>query len=322
MGHAFQWLLQGPLPVDGIVHLVEALAFEFKGIVVDQWNASLSFKCVEISNGKLALTRRADIDVRNMSGVLLAVCKGHKNMVMYLTSLDSGRFASGSADCDVRIWTSSGQEVAILRGHERAVHRLCALSDGRLASLDLEGNVKVWQNDTCTTSFNVINMPGLCVDGLAPGLLAFAPGHVAALSSSLMAICSFGRVSIWNSNTGQMVKTLGTHHVSYKTVVTLSEEVIMVSGMSNGNVVYETWNTTAGQCLDAFAEHSNQCRLQAVTLPDGSVVTCSYGHAGFHVIEPNAVIRRFNTPHLVLEMASTRRGLVTLHPGDLACIWR
>jgi WD40 repeat protein len=143
MEQAFPWLLKGPLPVDGIVRVVETLAFEFKGIVTDQWQASLALNCVEISHGKLALTRRADIDVRDMSGIVLATCKGRKDMVMCLTSLDNGLWASGSADHDVRIWNSSGREVAVLKGHERAVTRLCALSDGRLASLDVVGNVKV-----------------------------------------------------------------------------------------------------------------------------------------------------------------------------------
>ena len=73
MERAVKWLLGGPLPVGELACLVEAMAFQFNGVLVHEWHTSQApigqaHIGIEISDGKLALTRVSDIDVKNMSG--------------------------------------------------------------------------------------------------------------------------------------------------------------------------------------------------------------------------------------------------------------
>jgi WD40 repeat protein len=315
MERAFKWLLGGPLPVDELACLVETMAFQFDGILVNEWNTSQAhIGIIEISDGKLALTRVSDIDVKNMSGDLLATCKGHRAVIMCLVALKHGLFASGAADGTVKVWASSGREVAHLEGHACTVIQLCALPDGCLASLDEKAIVKIWQDAVCITSFDVSN-------GILECWIGIRPAGLAALSSGLIAILLGGTVAIWNSRTGLLVKKLDNHRMFATTMVALDEEAIMVSGLRKGRLVYEIWNTTTCMRLKRFDGFSDWYKFQAVLLPDGSVATRSRCETWFTVIAPDYSIRRVHTKYHVSGLVSTSRGLATLHP-NMVCIWK
>lgn len=316
MERAVKWLLGGPLPVDALACLVEAMAFQFNGVLVHEWHTSQAhIGVIEISDGKLALTRVSDIDVKNMSGDLLATCKGHRAVITRLVALEHGLFASGAADGTVKVWASSGREVANLEGHACTVIQLCALSDGRLASLDEKAIVKIWQDGVCIMSFDVSNGVSACWIGIRPA-------GMVALSSGLIAILLGGAVEIWNSCTGLLVKKLDNHCMTTTTMVALDEESIMVSGLREKRLVYEIWNTTSGMRLKRFDGFSDWYKFQAVLLPDGSVAARSNGgDTWFTVIAPDYSIRRVNTKYHVSALVSTSRGLATLHP-NMVCIWK
>jgi hypothetical protein len=50
MDRAVKWLLGGPLPVEALVYLVEAMAFQFNGVLVHEWNTSQVHIGIEISD--------------------------------------------------------------------------------------------------------------------------------------------------------------------------------------------------------------------------------------------------------------------------------
>ena len=82
----------------------------------------------------------------------MATLEGHTSAVHALAALKAGRFASGSKDTTVKVWTikssghsdeTIGQCDATLQGHSGYVNALAVLQDGRLASGSEDQTIKV-----------------------------------------------------------------------------------------------------------------------------------------------------------------------------------
>jgi WD40 repeat protein/tRNA A-37 threonylcarbamoyl transferase component Bud32 len=128
----------------------------------------------------------------------LATLDGHAGEVLAVAfNPDGSRFASASADGDVKVWDRRGLgEVFTLRGHAAAVTAVVfSPDDRRLASGDADGIVRVWDVDS--GEILVSWRAHAAVTGLA-----FDPdgGHLASTGRGER---SGGELKLWDATTGK-----------------------------------------------------------------------------------------------------------------------
>ena len=89
--------------------------------------------------------------------------------------------------------------IKTLIGHTDAVYSLKLLSDGRLASASRDGTIKIWNANLASGKELV-----LTIQNLNP-----YSGTLELLSDGTLA-CGSSQLNIYNVNTGQLIKTLGS----------------------------------------------------------------------------------------------------------------
>lgn len=72
--------------------------------------------------------------------------KGHDAAVWAVATLNSGKYATGSADKTIFIWNAKGEKLVVLKGHTDCIRGLVALDDGSLLSCSNDATIRHWSD--------------------------------------------------------------------------------------------------------------------------------------------------------------------------------
>jgi WD40 repeat protein len=122
----------------------------------------------------------------------------HHDRITCFAVLNDGRIATGSDDCDIRIWDPLTCDCKVLVGRQSGVICLAVLNDGRLASGDEHGYITIW--NTKTHERLVLKHEGTEEDQHLSheyvNCLAMLP------DGSLISGGTWGNIVIWDIDTG------------------------------------------------------------------------------------------------------------------------
>ena len=174
------------------------------------------------------------------------VLKGHSNWVLAVALLPNGWLASASSDLTIKMWDlEAKKEVRTLRGHTSAIVSLRALRNGNLASFSHDGTIKIWNTNSNESILTITANKGSVVH--FPLFDAFL--------NDFLATCSRkqddnreSELQIWNSNDGQMVKSIPTGLKDVKALLVLSNGQVAIgaekessSSKQNGVIQIFDW---------------------------------------------------------------------------------
>lgn len=128
----------------------------------------------------------------------------HIDNITCFAVLNDGRIATGSNDCDIRIWDPQTCTCKILGGSTSSVECFAVLPDGRLASGDEHGYITIWNTETHERL--VLKHEGKAVDPNLPheyvNCLATLP------DGSLISGGPRGNIVIWDTDSGAPLETI------------------------------------------------------------------------------------------------------------------
>jgi WD40 repeat protein len=132
-------------------------------------------------------------------------CSAFEFLTDRITLAESSGWVGGSTcigtctQIRLRNSASSFSIIKTLIGHNDAVYSLKLLSDGRLASASRDGTIKIWNTNLASGNELV-----LTIQNVNP-----YSGTLELLSDGTLA-CGSSQLNIYNVNTGQLIKTLGS----------------------------------------------------------------------------------------------------------------
>ncbi len=161
---------------------------------------------------------------------LIKTFKGHTSDVLSVCFSPDGKYlATGSVDNSVKIWnTETGNVMRTLTGHQYSVY-----SDYSDYSV-----------------YSVYSVNSVC----------FSP------DGKTLASVNYQEIKIWNTETGQEIRTL-TGHTSFVNSVCFSPDGKYLASGSRDNFV-KIWNTETGNVMRTLTGHSNYV-LSVCFSPDG-----------------------------------------------------
>jgi hypothetical protein len=225
--------------------------------------------------------------------------KGHKGPIWCLKVLSNGTLASGSGDETIKIWSPvSGVLLRTLSGHKDGVWSLEELNTDVLVSGSWDKTIKVWDMktgdllNTAEMIHPVVRLISLRDSDLLAIQCYFLAQILIVNAKTLkdvrqidcdkmygpaMTMLSDGnlvtckeKINIWNSSSGQLVRTLESHEKEVW-CLHLMDDGNLVSGCNNGEI--QIWSPTSGELIHSFKAHNK--RIQSLSsLKDGRLVTC------------------------------------------------
>ncbi|MBD3884925.1 NACHT domain-containing protein [Phormidium tenue FACHB-886] len=217
-------------------------------------------------------------------GQPLFTCQGHKSWVLCFAFSPCGQlFASASDDGMIRLWdVSNGECLRTLQGHTNYVHAIAFGADGNLLSGSGDQTIRLWDTKTgqCLKTFYRespdINQASpdaqlsvdrsnstICLWNINVGQcfksVAFSEG------GSLFATCSSDSlqdstveraIKLWDTKTGQCLKTLRGHSDQVQSLVFSASGTLLASSSSDRTI--KLWDTQTGQCLKTLQGHQGQ----------------------------------------------------------------
>ncbi|KAI0306420.1 phospholipase A-2-activating protein [Multifurca ochricompacta] len=113
-------------------------------------NFQLSVWAVVVMDGEEYLTGSADKTIKLWrQHKCLRTFHGHKDAVRSLALLTNTRFASGSNDSEITIWTFEGDIVHSLSAHTSFVYTISILPNGDIASGGEDRSLRIWRDEEC-----------------------------------------------------------------------------------------------------------------------------------------------------------------------------
>jgi phospholipase A-2-activating protein len=70
--------------------------------------------------------------------------KGHDAAVWAVATLKSGKYATGSADKMIFVWSAKGEKLVVLKGHTDCIRGLVGCADGSLLSCSNDATIRHW----------------------------------------------------------------------------------------------------------------------------------------------------------------------------------
>jgi len=207
------------------------------------------------------------------SGNLVALLKGHTNVVLSLAFSPDSRFlVSGSGDKNARIWDMESKASALersnylLSGHTAPIYAVAFTPDSqRVVTGSLDHTLRLWQVS----------------DGKQ---LATLTGHTDKVYSvaispqdGIIASGSFDHtIRLWNGQTGSSINTLADQGTMVSSLSFSPDGRFLVSGAGSAPFHCHVWSVPDGQEIVTYREHDNVVDATAVS-PDGRWVATGGG---------------------------------------------
>jgi WD40 repeat protein len=134
-----------------------------------------------------------------------------------------------------------------------ALIRLANNSTVRLATIGKDGTVKVWE---VSTGRELLNLPGTTplVDSYGPQRLAFSP------DGALLASSDNNLVKIWDSASGEVLRTLSGHRAEVWAVAFSRDGKRLATGGIDTTV--QVWEVATGRLLRTLSGHTDAIEVR------------------------------------------------------------
>ncbi|HEC85376.1 MAG TPA: WD40 repeat domain-containing protein, partial [Thioploca sp.] len=227
------------------------------------------------------------------SGQLVALLKGHTNVVLSLAFSPDNRFlVSGGGDSKAILWnlaefkatalnsTAKAKALdAILSGHTDDIYAVAFTADSqRVVTGSFDHTLRLWQVSDgkllATLTGHTDKVYSVAVTSDLQGF-----GNLEGLNHGLIASGSWDyTIRLWDGQTGRFIKTLANQGTKVGSLSFSPDGQYLVSGVGTkgiGNDCY-VWSIPDGQEIVIYREHDNVVIATAVS-PDGQWVATGGG---------------------------------------------
>ena len=197
---------------------------------------------------------------------VLKVLKSHSEAVICLAVSNENKFASGSVDKTIIVWSMTiGADLKVtsmrLSGHFSSVKVLAFFGGNKLASGTTDGQIKIWSliSGEQLTSFRGY-------DATIRALVTLPGKRIASVSDNSTTI------QIWDiSGSYSLIHELKSHCTSVVSLCLLADSTTLASASEQ---TIKLWDILTGKLLSSFREHSGKMNSLAL-LNDGQLVSYS-----------------------------------------------
>jgi WD40 repeat protein len=284
-----QWLLAGPLPIDGLCNFVrEYLGFQGVRLHTGRGCGERINAVVNLPKGRIACARNRSVRIWKGSDCE-AVLEGHTDLVLCLAfcAASCAQLASGSSDFTVRLWGTR----SVLKGHQGDVRSLAFLDSDRLASGSGDRTVRIWDvvHNTCL--------------GVLSGHMAGVHSLVALPSGSLASGSADATVRMWDDHHVSVMRG----HQAWVTVLAVLEDGTLASGGLDRTI--RRWRD--GSCINIIQTLQFGVVLALAGLP-GNLIACGFDDV-FVVLDAvgNIVLLKLNVNVSALSFCKGKLALGT-----------
>jgi WD40 repeat protein len=232
------------------------------------WSSDAS-SVVELNNGDVACgTRQGDLTLwRIKSGhyELIKMIPCHTASIKCLEVLANGNVACNFWDSTIQIWHLESGVMLHRLCDDTSVSQMVLLSNGQLASLSWHGIVTVWNVEIGrrlkTFTLGSIN--------ISSSFIALPNERIATILAS-----SPQNISIFNSNTGELAKSLIGHELDVKSLVLLNDTHMASSSKDRTIKIWDL--ARGGHLVRTFAGSINNSDVDLALLRDDVLVCYAF----------------------------------------------
>ncbi|KAF7524995.1 hypothetical protein PCG10_005346 [Penicillium crustosum] len=271
---------------DGTIHIWDASGNLKETLACHSWAImSLAFS----PDGKQIVTGSSDSTIKRWDNTRGAIQKvaGHSHSVTTVAfSPDCKLIASGSVDETIKLWdAATGDLHKTLAGHLIGIRDLVFSPDNRqIASCSYEA-LKLWDAATCDLQSSSESDDPFITVAFSPDSKIIASGHES------------GRISLWNTATGDLEKALAGHKSKFESLTGLDlfdVEVKTVTFSPDGKLIasasadatIKLWDTATGDLQKTLVCHPQGINiLDPITLAglSGWIIALAFSSDSQHI---------------------------------------
>ncbi len=219
------------------------------------------------------------------SGKLVALLKGHTNVVLSLAFSPNSRFlVSGSSDTNAILWDVQQQrQLHTLHGHTDAIYAVAFTPDSkRMVTGSDDHSLRLWQ---VHNGEQIATLKGHTDDVVAvavgPDLQGFGNLEGLKHGDGLIASGSWDNtIRLWHGRTGRFIKTLANQGAKVGSLSFSPDGRYLVSSCGGGGCATHptsVWSIPDGEEMASYEGHDNVVGTTAIS-PDGRLVATGGGN--------------------------------------------
>jgi len=215
----------------------------------------------------------------------LNISSGHLHKVTSVAITPNSRFAiSASEDKTLKVWDlQSGQLLHTLTGQPSTVYEVAITADSRCAiSVSIDETIRIWdlQNGQLLNVLSELYLMNRVQRKSNQNLVHYESlkRAVTLTSDGRYAISGSweGTLSMWDLQSGQLVKKLEGHTSKILVVVVTVDSRLIISGSTDKTL--KVWDLQSGQLLYTLTGHEAPVRAVAVTFDSCYAVSSAEDH--------------------------------------------